>query len=239
MSGNPVVSVIIPAYNEEATVAELVARVLATRIIGVDLEIVVVDDGSSDLTGEILRGLPGITLVSHPSNRGKGAALKSGLARATGGIVIIQDADLEYDPGDYAALLRPILEGRADAALGSRFAGQRPRFFFADPPAPFFSHYIGNVTITALTNLLYDRRATDYEACLKAFSASALRGLRLESDGFEIDNEIVCRLLRLGLRVVETPVRYAPRSYTDGKKIRWTDGLRMLWTIIRWRFIKP
>ena len=184
-----------------------------------------------------MRRLPGITAVFNKVNGGKGAAVKSGFAAAKGDILMIQDADLEYDPGDYPAMVAPIVEGRADVVMGSRFAYERPHFFFGERVSPFFTHYIGNITITGLTNLLYGRDATDYEGCYKAFTKECLAGLSIEADGFEYDNELICRLLRRGVRLVEVPIRYQPRTYEQGKKIGWRDGLVILWTIIRWRFI--
>lgn len=229
-------SVVIPAYNEAGTIAEVVRRVRAADAGGLALEIVVVDDGSTDGTAAAVRELPGVKAVLLPANRGKGAALRAGLEAAAGDVLLIQDADLEYDPADYPALLAPLLEGRADLVMGSRFAFERPRFFFGRRRSPFFSHYIGNHLIILATNVLYGQSFTDYEGCYKAFTREALGWARLKADGFELDNELVCRLLRRGARVVEVPIRYDPRTYEGGKKIRWTDGLRMLWTILRCRF---
>lgn len=229
-------SIIIPAYNEEETISELIERVRRADIGGLAREIVVVDDGSKDRTGEILRTISGIVTVRHERNRGKGGALKSGFKAATGDILIIQDGDLEYDPQDYAAVLRPILEGRADAVLGSRFVHQRPAFFFGEHRSPFFTHYIGNIAIVFLTNLLYWHDATDYEGGTKAFTKALLDFFPLEAEGFECDNELVCKMLRRGRRIAEVPVAYTPRSYEQGKKIKWQDGMRMIWTIVKWRF---
>ncbi|MBI4678180.1 MAG: glycosyltransferase family 2 protein [Elusimicrobia bacterium] len=231
------VSIVIPCYNEAVHIAEVVARVRAADLGGLEREIIVVDDGSSDGTGAVLESLDGITHLSHPVNRGKGAAVKTGFAAAAGRIVLIQDADLEYDPGDCRAVIAPILEGRADAVLGSRFAYERPHFFFGERRSPFFAHYIGNLTIIALTNLLYGHDATDYEGAYKAFRREVVAGLPIEADGFEYDNELVCKLLRLGRRVIEVPIAYHPRSYEEGKKIHWHHGLRIVWTILKWRFL--
>jgi glycosyltransferase involved in cell wall biosynthesis len=228
-------SVVIPAYNEEATIAETIERVRAADVGGLDLEIIVVDDGSRDRTREILRGLPGIRAIFHERNRGKGGAVKTGFAAATGDVVLIQDADLEYDPRDYKTLLQPIVEGRVEAVMGSRFAHERPRFFFGEAKSPFFTHYIGNLVIIWLTNLLYRNDATDYEGCYKAFTKRLVDAIPIEADGFEYDNELVCKLLRRGHRIEEVPITYRPRSYEAGKKIRWQHGVRMVWTILRWR----
>lgn len=237
MSGGPRrLSVVIPAYNEEASIAQVVERVRLADTAGLELEIVLVDDGSRDKTAEAIRAIAGVKAVFHERNKGKGAALKSGFAVATGDILLIQDADLEYDPGDYPALLEPLLAGRADAVLGSRFTRQRPRFFFCKDRSPFFTHYIGNITITALTNLLYGQSFTDYEGCYKAFTRRTLEQVAVRSEGFEFDNELVCRLLRRGARFREVAIGYAPRSYEQGKKITWKDGMIILWTILKCRF---
>lgn len=231
-------SVVIPAYNEERTIAELVDRVKAVDLGGHDLEIVVVDDGSKDRTREILKTIPGIRVVLQERNGGKGAAVKAGFRAATGDIVVIQDADLEYDPQDYGALVRPIVEGRAHAVMGSRFILERLQFFGKGAKSPFFTHYIGNILIVRITNALYRHSATDYEGCLKAFSKSIVDDMPIEANGFEYDNELICKLLRRGHRVVEVPIKYRPRTYEEGKKIKWQDGVRMIWTIVKWRF-KP
>lgn len=229
-------SVVVPAYNEERSLAGVIERVRGADTAGLALEIVVVDDGSKDGTAEAMRRLTGVKAVYREKNGGKGAALKTGFAAASGDILLIQDADLEYDPGDYAIVLKPILEGRADAVLGSRFVQERPRFFFGKKKSPFFTHYIGNITITGLTNILYGQSFTDYEGCYKAFTKEAARSVEVSADGFEFDNELVCRLLRRGARFAEVPIRYAPRSYEEGKKITWIDGMRILFTILRCRF---
>lgn len=229
-------SVVIPAYNEEATIRETVERVRAADVGDLGLEIIVVDDGSRDRTREILATLPGIRVILHDENRGKGGAVKTGFAAATGEIVLIQDADLEYDPRDYKAVVQPIVEGRVEVVMGSRFAYERPRFFFGPAKSPFFTHYVGNLAIIWLTNTLYGARATDYEGCYKAFTKRVVDSIPIEADGFEYDNELVCKLLRRGYRIEEVPISYRPRGYEHGKKIKWTHGLRMLKTIVVWRF---
>jgi glycosyltransferase involved in cell wall biosynthesis len=231
------VSVVIPAYNEAATIAETVERVKGADVDGLALEIIVVDDGSRDRTREVVAAIPGVRCVAHERNRGKGGAVKTGFAAATGDIVLIQDADLEYDPGDYKVVLAPIVEGRAEAVMGSRFAAERPRFFFGPAKSPFFTHYVGNLMIIWLTNLLYRNDATDYEGCYKAFTKRLVDSIPIESDGFEYDNELICKLLRLGYRIAEVPIGYQPRTYQQGKKINWRHGLRMLWTIVKWRVL--
>lgn len=231
-------SVVIPAYNEERTIAETIRRVKAVDLGGLELEIVVVDDGSKDQTRELLKTIPGIRVVLHERNSGKGAAVKSGFRAATGDIVLIQDADLEYDPQDYPALLQPILDGRAEATMGSRFILERLQFFGKGAKSPFFTHYIGNILIVRLTNALYRHSATDYEGCYKAFSKRVVDRIPIAANGFEYDNELICKLLRRGHRIAEVPIKYRPRTYEEGKKIKWQDGVRMVWTIVKWRF-KP
>lgn len=230
------ISIIIPAYNEEKTILDVIARVKKADIGPFEREIIVVDDGSRDATAKILAAASGIRFLSHAKNGGKGKAVKTGFAAATGDVLIIQDADLEYDPQDYKDILQPFIEGKADAVMGSRFAFERPTFFVGKPKSPFFTHYIGNIMIIALTNFLYGHHATDYEGGTKAFSQEIIKSLPIEADGFEYDNEIICKLLRRGRRVVEVPIRYRPRTYHEGKKVRWTDGMRMLWSIVKWRF---
>jgi glycosyltransferase involved in cell wall biosynthesis len=231
------VSIIIPCHNEAQHVAEVVARVQAADLGGLERELIAVDDGSSDGTADVLRGLPGVKVISYPQNRGKGAAVKAGFAAAAGQAVLIQDADLEYDPADHRAVLAPIVSGAADAVMGSRFSKSRPHFFFGPRRSPFFTHYIGNISIVAMTNLLYRHHATDYEGAYKAFRKEVVDAVPVQADGFEYDNELICKLLRRGYRVMEVPIHYHPRSYEEGKKIRWHHGVRMIWTIIKWRFL--
>jgi glycosyltransferase involved in cell wall biosynthesis len=228
-------SIIIPAYNEEATIVALVERVQAVKLGAVEKEIIIVDDGSQDRTGAILKTLPGIRHISHVRNAGKGAAVSTGIKAATGDIVIIQDADLEYDPEDYQTVIQPIVEGRSDAVMGSRFLYERP-VFFGKRRSPYFTHYAGNLMIVTVTNWLYGRSFTDYEGCYKAFARSVLASTPVSAKGFEFDNELICKIMRKGLRLVEVPIRYAPRTYDRGKKITWRHGIVILLTIIKWRF---
>ena len=228
-------SIVIPVYNEERTVATLLRNVQAVQLAGVEKEIIVVDDHSRDGSLEQLRQFDGaITVIRHPENRGKGAAVRTGFQAASGDLVLIQDADLEYDPNDYAALIAPLINGQADAVLGSRFLLQKPQFFTHDGQ-PFFTHFIGNALIIWLTNLLYGFRATDYEGCYKVFTRRVIQEIPVQTDGFDFDNELVCKLLRRRARIVEVPIRYHPRVYGEGKKIRWRDGVQILWAIIKWR----
>ena len=228
------ISILIAAYNEEATLRELILRVQAVPLPGFEKEIIVVDDASTDSTAKLLREIPGIRPFFHDENRGKGGALKTAIAHATGEILILQDADLEYNPEDYPVLIRPILEHRTELVLGSRFSKQGPRFFTKNGD-PFFSHYVGNKMIIALTNFLYGQKITDYEGCYKAFTRDLSRKVPVSAEGFAFDNELICKSLRMGYRAEEVPIRYKPRLYSEGKKISWRDGFRILWTILKWR----
>ncbi len=229
-------SVIIPAYNEADTIEAVVRRVQAVDLGPVEKEIIVVDDGSVDRTPDILKRLPGITSIVHSRNRGKGAAVTSGITAASGDIVIIQDADLEYDPADYAAVIQPIRAHACEVVMGSRFMSTRWRYF-GKGRAPYLAHYFGNLMIVVVTNLLYGCRFTDYEGCYKAFARRVLLATPVAAQGFEFDNELICKLLRKGVRIVEVPIHYAPRTYEHGKKITWRHGVIMLWTILKWRFL--
>ena len=227
-------SIVIPSYNEEASIEEVVRRVQRAAIAGVEQEIIVVDDGSKDRTADIVGRLCGIRYLRHERNSGKGAAVKTGIRSSTGDLVLIQDADLEYDPNDHAAVIRPILEGRCDAVMGSRFLLERPTFI-GKRRSPYFTHYLGNLMIVTLTNLLYGKAFTDYEGCYKAFTRADLDSTPVLADDFAFDNELVCKLFRKGVRFEEVPIRYAPRTYARGKKITWRHGMVILWTILKWR----
>jgi glycosyltransferase involved in cell wall biosynthesis len=230
-------SVIIPVLNECVTLPKLIARVQAVQLgHNLRLEIIVVDDGSTDGTRELLKTIAGIKPVLHPRNRGKGAALRTGIAESTGDILLFQDADLEYDPEDYPVMLEPILSGAADLVMGSRFLKEKPKFFIRGGQ-PFFSHYVGNHMIIFLTNLLFGLKNTDYEGCYKSFTREIADSFDIEADDFAFDNELIAKSLRLGFQLKEVPIRYSPRLYGEGKKIRWQHGVVILWTIMKWRFM--
>jgi len=229
-------SVIIPTYNERRTIEAVVRRVQVVNLGPIEKEIIVVDDGSRDGTTDILKALSGIRHIPHERNAGKGAALTTGFRAATGDIVLIQDADLEYHPEDYRTVIQPIVDGTCDAVMGSRFLLYKPKFF-GKRRSPYLTHYIGNKLIVVVTNLLYGQRFTDYEGCYKAFTRTVLASTPVEAKGFEFDNELICKLMRKGARIVEVPIRYTPRTYAHGKKINWKHGLIILWTIIKWRFL--
>jgi glycosyltransferase involved in cell wall biosynthesis len=225
------VSVVIPVYNESATVAEVVRRVLAS---GRAEEVVVVDDGSTDSTFAKLAAIedPRLRLMKHDLNRGKGAALRTGFAVARGEVFVVQDADLEYDPADYGALLRPIETGRADAVFGSRFLGGPHRVLF-------FWHYAGNRFLTLVSNMITNLNLTDMETGAKAFRADVMRRITLREDRFGFEPEVTAKLARAGARIWETPVSYAGRTYAEGKKITWVDALDVPWVLLRASFFDP
>ena len=229
-------SIIIPAYNEEGTIEELIQKVRSISLNGLEKEIIVVDDGSRDKTRDILNRIAGIQTFFHESNQGKGGALKTGIKKATGDVLIIQDADLEYDPEDYPVVLEPILSGEADMVMGSRFLKSRPKFFTKDGD-PFFSHCVANMMIVALTNLLYQCRFSDYEGCYKAFTKELTEKIPIETNGFDFDNELICKSLRRGFKIVEVPISYKPRLYSEGKKIGFKDAIDIFTSIMKWRFL--
>jgi glycosyltransferase involved in cell wall biosynthesis len=231
---NPTLSVVIPVYNEAATIAHLIERVRKAPI-ELPMELIVVDDASSDGTRAILEQLaaesPGdLRLLMHPVNRGKGAAVRTGLAEVRGEIVLIQDADLEYDPRDYPLLLEPILEGQADVVYGNRFHGGPHRVLY-------FGHYLANRALTLISNLVTGLNLSDMEVGYKVFRTEVVRRLELRSERFGIEPEITVKLSRLRCRIYEVPIRYYGRTYEEGKKITWRDGVAALWFILRYRFL--
>ena len=223
------VSVVIPCFNERETIGEIVAH---ARKSGIDnLEIVVVDDCSTDGTADVLRNELATKIdrvIFQPHNQGKGAALRTGFAAATGDIVLVQDADLEYDPQDYAALLEPILSGNADAVFGSRFMGGRPHRVL------YFWHMVGNKFLTLLSNMFTNLNLTDVETGYKAFRNEVLKQFTLEEDRFGFENEITAKLARLRCRIYEVGVSYRGRTYKEGKKVNWKDGFRAIYAIVRY-----
>jgi len=230
-------SVIVPAFNERSTVERLLGRVAAAPLPeGVELEIVVVDDGSSDGTRELLVELAAradpapFRLLVHERNRGKGAAVRTGLGAGSGDVLLIQDADLEYDPREYPRLLQPILDGEADVVFGSRFLGGPHRVLF-------FWHYLGNRFLTTLSNMLTDLNLSDMETCYKVFRREVLEGVELRSNRFGIEPELTAKVARRGARIYEVPISYRGRTYAEGKKIGWKDGVAAIWSILRYNLL--
>ncbi len=226
-------SVVIPVYNEKTTLLPILSAVESATASGLRKEIVVVDDFSTDGTRDILKerieGRDGILVLYHDRNRGKGAALRTGIARTTGDIVLVQDADLEYDPQEYPKLLAPILAGKADVVFGSRFAGDDPKRVL------FFWHAVGNRFLTTLSNVFTNLNLSDMETCYKAFRGEVIRGIRIEEERFGFEPEVTSKVARLGCRIYEVGISYSGRTYKEGKKIGWKDGVRAIWCILKYR----
>ena len=221
-------SIVIPVYNEKNTLHTLLTRVEA---VDYDKEIVLVDDCSTDGTREIVESYKNkkeFTVAMHPHNQGKGAALRTGFAHASGDIIIIQDADLEYDPRDYGKLLEPILDGRADVVYGSRFLGGPHRVLF-------FWHYLGNMALTLLSNITTNLNLTDMETCYKVFTRQVLNSIDLKCNRFGFEPEFTSKVAKQKFRIYEVPISYSGRDYAEGKKIGWKDGVAAIWFIIRFR----
>ena len=225
-------SIIMPVYNEQDTLREILGQVRAVDLAGIDKEILVIDDGSTDGTRAVLANEAeqgDLRVFYHEQNRGKGAAVRTGIEAASGDMMLIQDADLEYDPRDYPTLIRPIIEGRVAVVYGSRFLGPRK--------AMLFWHMMGNKFLTLTTNILYNTILSDMETCYKCFRADVIKDIPLRSRRFEFEPEVTAKVLKRGHRIFEVPISYYGREYHEGKKITWRDAPLAFWTLIKYRFV--
>jgi len=227
-----ILSILMPVFNEKATITTIIERVMAIDV-GCEKELVIVDDASTDGTRDFLKALaferrPGIKIVLHEKNQGKGAAIRTGVQSAKGDLILIQDADLEYDPADYPRLLEPFFKSQADVVYGNRFHGGVHRVLY-------FWHALGNQALTFLSNLLTNLNLSDMEVGYKVFRADILKGLTLRSNRFGFEPEVTAKVAKLGCRIYEVPIAYHGRTYAEGKKITWKDGISALWCLIRFR----
>ena len=223
----------MPVYNEAKTIREIITRVESAQIGDVRKELIIVDDASTDGTRDVLRELAQngkYKIYFHGHNMGKGAALRTALTYAVGDIILIQDADLEYDPGEYAELIKPILEGRADVVYGSRLTGGKVGRAFN------FWHYIGNKLLTFITNILYNAILSDMETCYKVFRADVIKNIQIKSNRFDFEPEITAKILRRKYKLYEMPISYYGRDFSEGKKITWRDGFAAIWALVKYRF---
>ena len=225
-------SIVMPVYNEKDTVEKIISRVMSVDV-GLEKELVIVDDFSQDGTRDILAKLndPRIKVFFHPENLGKGSALQTGFSKAAGDIVLVQDADLEYDPDEYPVLLRPVLDGRADVVYGSRFLSGPHRVLF-------FWHSVGNKLLTTFSNMLSNLNLTDMETCYKVFKKSVLDRIKLKSKRFGFEPEVTIKISKIKVRIYEVPISYSGRDYSEGKKIGWKDGFAAIFHLIRYKFFR-
>lgn len=225
-------SILIPVYNENKTTKQLIDLVRKVNIGKVDKEIVVVDDGSTDNTFEVLRQIKGIKLIKHKKNQGKGAAIRTAIKHATGDIILIQDADLEYDPNEYKSLIDPIINGRAKVVYGSRRLKKDNKKYSG------VSFYMGGIFLTFITNILYpSAHITDEPTCYKVFKADIIKNMNLRCKRFEFCPEVTAKVIKKGIKIMEIPISYYPRSVEEGKKINWRDGIEAIWVLFKYRFV--
>ena len=236
-------SIIIPVFNEEKTILEVLDRVNSVEILGVKKEIIVINDGSTDATASVMSNViptlsgSNIKIVHHRTNRGKGAAVRTGIENTTGDYIVIQDADLEYDPKYISVLLKPILQRKAMVVYGTRLK-RLPNFSRDERTLRFFLHYLGNRFLSALTSILYGQWITDMETCYKVFPKKVVDGIELKSRSFDFEPEITAKILKRGIKIVEIPISTKPRGYKEGKKLRTLrDGSVALWTLLKYRFV--
>ena len=227
-------TILMPVYNEARTIQEIIKRVWAAPLNGTNKELIIVDDGSTDGTREALQRLHSKEkqkVYFHAQNMGKGAALRTALTYATGDVIVVQDADLEYDPNEYAELLRPVLEGRADVVYGSRLTGGKVARAFN------FWHYVGNKLLTFITNLLYNATLSDMETCYKVFRADVIKNIQIKTNRFDFEPEITAKILKRRYKLYEMPISYYGRDFSEGKKISWRDGFSAVWALVKYRFV--
>ncbi len=225
-------SIVMPVFNEKTTIKEILRQVRAVDLGDIDKEIIVVDDYSTDGTVDILKLEvdSSLKVFLHKQNQGKGAAVRTGISKATGDLIIIQDADLEYDPEDYEKLIAPVLKGKAEVVYGSRFTGERRNMMFW--------HYLGNRFLSLVTNVLYNTTISDMETCYKLFTKESLEGINIKSNKFDFEPEITAKILRKGIRIYEVPISYTGRESYEGKKISWKDAIPALWALFKYRFVR-
>ena len=229
-------SIVMPVYNEAKTISQILAKIGAVDLGKIQKEIVVVDDFSTDGTREQLAKMKkGMKLVLHEKNKGKGSAIRTGLAHATGEVIIFQDADTEYDPNDYIKLIAPIIEGKAEVVYGTRFSGKSLRDL-GKGKLVLPTHFIGNKALTLLTNIFYGQKLTDMETGYKVFKSQIIKGLNFKSERFDMEPEITAKLLKKKIKIHEVPISYAARDFSEGKKITWKDGVKAALCLVKYRF---